>query len=156
MLTNIHKTALLGALLSSFFANIIEAAPSLDISNDALALNQDDITYTCLATYRSDPSIQRIHEGIKYLRSLGDRMCGDHGGSDGKSGCGRLSCSYNAAIKWCNMGTDYYETKCSAFADYAQDILNHCTGDGGWRVHGYEDDQTSDHHIRVRVEKHWC
>ncbi|KAK8117132.1 uncharacterized protein PG998_005413 [Apiospora kogelbergensis] len=127
----------------------------VDLINDTMTLNQQDISRQCLPTYRNSPRTTRIQEGINYLRSLGDAKCGGNGGSDGET-CSQISCSYNAAIQWCNMGTDYYETTCSAFADYAQDILDHCSNEWHWRVRGYEDDTTSDHHIRVKVERSWC
>lgn len=40
----------------------------------------------------------RIQEGINYLRGVGGQPF--HGPGPGK--CGRVSCSYNAAIWWCN------------------------------------------------------
>ncbi|KAK8044317.1 hypothetical protein PG993_004341 [Apiospora rasikravindrae] len=120
--------------------------------------NRLDTRRTCLDPYINAAEASRIQDDINYLRGLGDTMCGDHGGSDG-SNCGQISCNWNSAIKWCNKGPNYYETKCSAFADYAQDILINCNSqDVGSveRVHGQEEDTASDHDFLVVVEASEC
>ncbi|KAK8015323.1 hypothetical protein PG990_008619 [Apiospora arundinis] len=96
-----------------------------------------------------------IWEGIKYLNGLGNIMCGSPGGSDGTN-CGQISCSWNSAIKWCNLGPDYYETACSSFTRYAQDILDNCQFNDGDSVHGQEWDTTSEHNFVVVVEHGKC
>ncbi|KAK8085564.1 hypothetical protein PG997_006835 [Apiospora hydei] len=100
----------------------------------------------------------KIQDDINYLRGLGDAICGDHGGSDGTH-CGQISCEWNSAIKWCNKGPSYYETQCSVFADYAQDILAQCTSEENGstdNVHGQEEDIVLDHDFLVVVEASQC
>ncbi|KAK8063184.1 hypothetical protein PG996_007836 [Apiospora saccharicola] len=63
----------------------------------------------------------RIIDGINYLRGL----TGDCGVTPGP--CGRVSCSWDSAISWCwDNPTGGYTTKCSALADYAQAVMDHC------------------------------
>ncbi|KJZ79315.1 hypothetical protein HIM_01466 [Hirsutella minnesotensis 3608] len=48
-------------------------------------------------------SAQRIREGIRHLR----RVRGRPGSQAGPARCGRVSCSYNSAIWWCNDRQQY-------------------------------------------------
>ncbi|KAI1340431.1 hypothetical protein F5Y15DRAFT_380790 [Xylariaceae sp. FL0016] len=67
-----------------------------------------------------DPA--HLEQGISYLRGVeGD--CGLDGGSHI---CGRISCSYNSAIYWCNDNEHYSSWRCSDFADVADDIVTIC------------------------------
>ncbi|KAK7976769.1 hypothetical protein PG989_015232 [Apiospora arundinis] len=127
----------------------------IESPNNTVALNELDTTRMCLPMDQQAAAAYRTQQNIDYLRGLGDTKCGDNGGSDGQS-CGQISCSWGSAIKWCNMGANYYETKCSDFADYAQDILNNCQSSNRVKTHGYEDVETPDYHFRVRIERSKC
>ncbi|KAK7992474.1 hypothetical protein PG988_001268 [Apiospora saccharicola] len=118
----------------------------------------DGKNLTCLDPYNNYSYPLYVSWNIDYLRGLGNATCGDHGGSDGTD-CGQIACQWKGAIKWCNMGAEYYETKCSDFADYAADILHGCKH--RWTtaadyIHGQEEDKTYDHDFTVVVEAGDC
>ncbi|KAK8070091.1 hypothetical protein PG994_006707 [Apiospora phragmitis] len=124
---------------------------SSNTSSNTAALNELD----CLDENQDAAIAGAIGDDIKYLNGLGDARCGDHGGSDGTH-CGTISCSWNSAIKWCNMGPDYYEDYCSSFAYYAQNILDDCKNDDGRTTHGQQRDNMADHNILIVVEEGAC
>ncbi|KAI1075520.1 hypothetical protein F5B20DRAFT_585116 [Whalleya microplaca] len=67
-----------------------------------------------------------ILEGIDYLSRLtGDCTAGPADGS-GKGNCGRVSCSWNSAIFYCNDNLEPHTEPCNAFATYAHDVLFTC------------------------------
>ncbi|KAI1848080.1 hypothetical protein JX265_013888 [Neoarthrinium moseri] len=75
-------------------------------------------------------SVGRIGEGIAYLRSKpGDCRAAARPAEQLRS-CGRVSCSYNAAIQLCSTATNDIWMPCATIGDYAQIILNHCTQPG--------------------------
>ncbi|KAF2972521.1 hypothetical protein GQX73_g1167 [Xylaria multiplex] len=65
-----------------------------------------------------------VSEGVDYLLQLSDTiMC-----SNGPTACGRISCSWDAAIIWCNdKAAPSNSFKCKMFAGYADAILGHCS-----------------------------
>ncbi|CEJ87472.1 hypothetical protein VHEMI04426 [[Torrubiella] hemipterigena] len=69
-----------------------------------------------------------IIQGIQYLRGLKGRPSN----GPGPGNCGRVSCSYDNAIWWCN---DTKQTKTlqsfSSIADGAQFIESHCVSNNG-------------------------
>ncbi|KAH8898684.1 hypothetical protein GQ53DRAFT_777319 [Thozetella sp. PMI_491] len=63
---------------------------------------------------------KRILEGISYLRGVG----GQPTNGPGPGNCGRVSCSYNSAIWWCNDNTDTFSLPSySTIADCAQWVV---------------------------------
>ncbi|KAI1261267.1 hypothetical protein F5Y18DRAFT_431350 [Xylariaceae sp. FL1019] len=78
-------------------------------------------------------SDQRIRSGINYLKKL-KTTCRN---GPGPLNCGRISCSWNSAIYWCNdKATDSQVYDCSMFAEYAQHVRDKC---------GYK--QGKNHHL---------
>ncbi|KAI0151836.1 hypothetical protein GGR57DRAFT_503761 [Xylariaceae sp. FL1272] len=68
-------------------------------------------------------SVTRITQGINYL----DKVKGKCTNGPGPGNCGRISCSYNAAIFWCNDKTVAATYDCSYFAGYAADVVEFCS-----------------------------
>ncbi|KAH9904833.1 hypothetical protein F4778DRAFT_780009 [Xylariomycetidae sp. FL2044] len=76
----------------------------------------------------------RIEQGINYLRALPpDAMCGNM-----PHACGRISCSYDAAIWACNDNDHDVTYPCRVFAEYAAEVYNECTEliQNGYRTRG--------------------
>ncbi|KAK1778640.1 hypothetical protein QBC45DRAFT_451462 [Copromyces sp. CBS 386.78] len=70
-----------------------------------------------------------IREGIKYLNGVP----GKPSNGPGPGNCGRVSCSYNSAIYWCNDNT--YTKTLDAFGSIslaAQTLLDRCGSSGLW------------------------
>ncbi|KAL4902251.1 hypothetical protein BDW74DRAFT_181097 [Aspergillus multicolor] len=66
---------------------------------------------------------RRIREGITYLRGVSGRPSN----GPGPGNCGRVSCSYNSAIWWCNDNTSSKTLPgFNNIADGAQVVINHC------------------------------
>ncbi|KAI1326794.1 hypothetical protein F5Y16DRAFT_410729 [Xylariaceae sp. FL0255] len=65
----------------------------------------------------------RIEQGAKYLQGV-KGMCGL---GPGPGNCGRISCSYGSAIYWCNDNNHFVQYNCSAFAAYANNIVDQCS-----------------------------
>ncbi|KAL4733705.1 hypothetical protein BDV11DRAFT_175437 [Aspergillus similis] len=66
---------------------------------------------------------RRIREGITYLRGVSGRPTN----GPGPGNCGRVSCSYNSAIWWCNDNTSAKTLPgFNNIADGAQVVINHC------------------------------
>ncbi|KAK0707652.1 hypothetical protein B0H67DRAFT_494759 [Lasiosphaeris hirsuta] len=85
------------------------------------------------------PTAERdsIDQGVSYLRGLGSQP---HLGA-GPGTCSRVSCSYNAAIYWCNDHTNEYSlASYSQIADAANFIAYTCEYDpnlnGRWYTSG--------------------
>ncbi|KAI0157469.1 hypothetical protein GGR57DRAFT_501085 [Xylariaceae sp. FL1272] len=67
---------------------------------------------------------EKIQSGIKYLGKLKTKC---RNGA-GPGNCGRISCSWNSAIYWCNdKSVDSENYDCSSFAPYAQAIFDECS-----------------------------
>ncbi|KAK1830951.1 hypothetical protein QBC39DRAFT_408947 [Podospora conica] len=64
----------------------------------------------------------RINDGIKYLKGLGGSA---HLGA-GPGRCSRVSCSYNAAIWWCNDNTGEKRINWSLLATAAERVVSRC------------------------------
>ncbi|KAI0004703.1 hypothetical protein F4779DRAFT_621350 [Xylariaceae sp. FL0662B] len=74
-----------------------------------------------------------IRAGIAYLASLNDtvRCSNQPPPSPGQGACGRISCSWNGAIWWCNDNNHTVEFACNLFAKYAEDIVENCSSYSG-------------------------
>ncbi|KAK3398734.1 hypothetical protein B0T20DRAFT_353409 [Sordaria brevicollis] len=89
---------------------------------------------------------KRIEEGIRYLYGVpGKPKNGPYSGSGQYANCGRVSCSYNSAIWWCNMNSYTLELHSyRQIADAAKQVVEICnTGndvagrvkmEGNWAV----------------------
>ncbi|KAF2664745.1 hypothetical protein BT63DRAFT_483419 [Microthyrium microscopicum] len=71
-----------------------------------------------------------IRDGINHLRSL---PAADHPqNGPGPGNCGRVSCSYDSAIWWCNDHTEAFAVNgWDAIAEGAQRIVDHCINPNG-------------------------
>jgi hypothetical protein len=74
-----------------------------------------------------------------YLRGVK----GDCSNQAGPGNCGRISCSWNSGIWWCNDNLVTYTRPCSYFADYVDILnmqcrwdLNHGSGDKLYMISG--------------------
>ncbi|UNI21264.1 hypothetical protein JDV02_007269 [Purpureocillium takamizusanense] len=66
---------------------------------------------------------RRIQQGIRYLHGVHGRPHHEAGPEE----CGRVSCSYNSAIWWCNNNRDRLQlSSFQDIADGAQRVLNIC------------------------------
>ncbi|KAK4194375.1 hypothetical protein QBC40DRAFT_319890 [Triangularia verruculosa] len=66
--------------------------------------------------------IRRINDGIRYLRGLS----GTAKNGPGWGNCGRVSCSWTAAIWWCNDNAEEKEVQWGDIADGAEYLTNKC------------------------------
>ncbi|KAI1323763.1 hypothetical protein F5Y16DRAFT_424697 [Xylariaceae sp. FL0255] len=66
---------------------------------------------------------ERIEEGIIYLENIK----GTCTNGPGPGNCGRISCSYNSAIYWCNDNPYPFTQDCSRFAAYAAEAEGTCS-----------------------------
>ncbi|RYP41273.1 hypothetical protein DL767_001127 [Monosporascus sp. MG133] len=88
----------------------------------------DNREVTCRSGGGGPVSQRTINDGISYLKSLPDDLrCGNQPPEPGKGACGRISCSYYAAIWWCNHNPHTVEFKCNLFAKYAQNLVDECS-----------------------------
>ncbi|RYO81145.1 hypothetical protein DL766_006791 [Monosporascus sp. MC13-8B] len=88
----------------------------------------DNREVTCRSGGGGPVSQKTINDGISYLKSLPDDLrCGNQPPEPGKGACGRISCSYHAAIWWCNHNTHTVKFKCNLFAKYAQNLVDKCS-----------------------------
>ncbi|CAN8105439.1 unnamed protein product [Discula destructiva] len=79
-------------------------------------------SFTCNAF--TDADCLRIAEGISYLNSVS----GSPAAGPAPLGCGRVSCSYNSAIWWCNNNTTPYTLDSfSLIANGAQQVMDDCS-----------------------------
>ncbi|KAK4452760.1 hypothetical protein QBC34DRAFT_455797 [Podospora aff. communis PSN243] len=77
----------------------------------------------CNTYPQNSASRVRFQQGVNYLRGVSGTP---HHGA-GPNTCGRVSCSYNAAIYWCNNNhTPKTLSSYDAIANSAQHILNSC------------------------------
>ncbi|KAK4197239.1 hypothetical protein QBC40DRAFT_309232 [Triangularia verruculosa] len=88
-----------------------------------------------------------IEAGISYLR----RVSGTAKNGPGPLNCGRVSCSYNSGIVWCNNDNVEKEVQWSQIADGAQYVLDNCGT--SQLVKGQVD---YDDNWSVSVHKDWC
>ncbi|KAG6362428.1 hypothetical protein INS49_010658 [Diaporthe citri] len=77
-----------------------------------------------------------IQHGINYLK----RVAGKPSNGPGPGACGRVSCSYDAAIWWCNDNrVTYTLPSFKNIADGAQNVKNKCTSNGRTSGQGFFD-----------------
>lgn len=89
----------LNGTIQEVYAQVLRLNPHFKLPEDppvARGLNRKRSTVRCGNWPLT--SKDRIQEGINYLR----RLNGAPRNGPGPSNCGRVSCSYNAAIWWCN------------------------------------------------------
>ncbi|KAI1259204.1 hypothetical protein F5Y18DRAFT_410680 [Xylariaceae sp. FL1019] len=79
-----------------------------------------------------------ILSGIRHLNTVGTQCR-----MEGPGACGRISCSYNSAIYWCNDKNGYQEFPCSYFSQYVGLLLGLCaeTRDSGFWGQTFDTDQ---------------
>ncbi|KAK4197240.1 hypothetical protein QBC40DRAFT_181479 [Triangularia verruculosa] len=126
----------------------LEPRPSDDNRKDDEP--EPNIVYKCNTSeamaYKAD-----IKEGIKYLR----KVPGTAKNGAGPDNCGRVSCSYNSAIIWCNQDDEEKELQWYQIADAAQYTYYYCLFDIHViyvRGHGdYVDDKWG-----VIIRKEYC
>ncbi|KAK3349568.1 hypothetical protein B0T25DRAFT_519759 [Lasiosphaeria hispida] len=128
-------------------------ALSMRASNTTQATNTTTQTTDQPADYESHfcfdrwPTAERdvIDEGMQYLRGLG----GNPRLGAGPGTCSRVSCSYNAAIYWCNDNTaEYTLDNFGRIADAAHFIAYNCEYDFNGKGRFYTSGQ-------VFFKKHW-
>ncbi|GJN85895.1 hypothetical protein PLIIFM63780_009470 [Purpureocillium lilacinum] len=114
----------LNGTIQEVYAQVLRLNPHFKLPEDppvARGLNRKRSTVRCGNWPLT--SKDRIQEGINYLR----RLNGAPRNGPGPSNCGRVSCSYNAAIWWCNDNTvPKTLDSWNWIADSAQHILNTC------------------------------
>ncbi|RYP04421.1 hypothetical protein DL765_010197 [Monosporascus sp. GIB2] len=66
---------------------------------------------------------EAIVEAITHLRGLTSACYA----LPGPGFCGRISCSYNSPVWWCNDKPKIVDYSCSFFADFVQTITNECS-----------------------------
>ncbi|KAL2786646.1 hypothetical protein BJX66DRAFT_328447 [Aspergillus keveii] len=126
----------LNGTVQQVYAQLIEINPdfSIDLSDlfdydddDAAVVVDDSLRdYFCFGRWPGT-SRRRIGEGIRYLRGLP----GTPSLPPGPGSCGRVSCSYNAAIFVCNDNTGYPNLNSwNLVADGADYINSRCIGGG--------------------------
>ncbi|KAI1494718.1 hypothetical protein F5X96DRAFT_693821 [Biscogniauxia mediterranea] len=95
-----------------------------------------------------------IVHAIDYLRGIK----GNCTNGPGPANCGRISCSWNSGIWWCNDDTEPKTVDCSLFASYVADIVERCYNEGrtpDWCVMGQEFD-CDKWNVIVAGTKDWC
>ncbi|CAP71288.1 uncharacterized protein PODANS_6_3365 [Podospora anserina S mat+] len=65
----------------------------------------------------------QIGIGVMYL----SRLSGTAGNGPGPENCGRVSCSWNSAIIWCNNNNFYKELQWTQIAGAAQYVVDQCS-----------------------------
>ena len=79
--------------------NNVDSTAAADDELTSLAKRTDfgGSQYFCRGRW-AEADYMRVNEGIRYLRRIGGRPTN----GAGPGNCGRVSCSYDAAIYWCN------------------------------------------------------
>ncbi|KAI1332852.1 hypothetical protein F5Y16DRAFT_407446 [Xylariaceae sp. FL0255] len=98
-----------------------------DDGDDALLERRTYSKTICNVGLSGPANYNRIEQGVTYLQKVKGR-CGN---GPGPGNCGRISCSYDAAIYWCNDNNYYVEYDCSSFAYYANWGAMYCSSDPG-------------------------
>ncbi|KAI0157474.1 hypothetical protein GGR57DRAFT_511048 [Xylariaceae sp. FL1272] len=94
-----------------------------EIPDDSAVHKRSYIGTECKKGRGGPADDQRILQGISYLSKL-KTTCKN---GAGPGNCGRISCSWNSAIYWCNdKTTDSEVYDCSMFASYAQHVYDSC------------------------------
>ncbi|KAL2824483.1 hypothetical protein BDW59DRAFT_162370 [Aspergillus cavernicola] len=114
----------LGALSTQAFGAAIDTRFNNDSPSLMKRVDFDHTEYFChdgVVNGRKD----QLRDGIDYLRSIGGTP------EEAPNTCGRVSCSYNTAIYWCNNNDEtHYLRSYATIADGAQWLLDTCGGDG--------------------------
>ncbi|KAL8329670.1 hypothetical protein RB597_005108 [Gaeumannomyces tritici] len=71
--------------------------------------------------------VDAIREGIAYLRTILGQCRAD----PGPWSCGRVSCSWNSAIHYCNDNSEEHWEPCRWIGDVAEGIIRLCENNGG-------------------------
>ncbi|KAL8370016.1 hypothetical protein RB595_000396 [Gaeumannomyces hyphopodioides] len=71
-------------------------------------------------------NVDGIREGIAYLRTI----LGNCRAGPGPYSCGRVSCSWNAAIHYCNDNPTEHWEPCRWIGDVADNVVNQCQRSG--------------------------
>ncbi|KAL2827680.1 hypothetical protein BJY01DRAFT_255602 [Aspergillus pseudoustus] len=124
---------ILNGTAEAVYAQLKEINPNYDADWDGIGDSEntdlDDartLDYTLHCTFHLAVPGNYIKQGIKYLR----KVKGSPRLSAGPNECGRVSCSYNAAIYWCNDDTKPRSLPSfNNIADGAQVILTYCGHD---------------------------
>lgn len=80
-------------------ANEFEVVLEEDDDDDHTTVKRTDFSgseYGCSGIHHPVVLVERVQQGISYLRRVGGRP------KIGHNVCSRVSCSYRAGIKWCN------------------------------------------------------
>ncbi|KAK0701134.1 hypothetical protein B0T21DRAFT_300738 [Apiosordaria backusii] len=91
-----------------------------------------------------------IWEGIEYLRKLNDTAKN----GPGPENCGRVSCSYNSAIIWCNNNNFEKELRWKDIADASAYVIVRCAPDDTVWVKGHGEYTKDGWYVVIRGD--WC
>ncbi|KAK8038606.1 hypothetical protein PG993_007017 [Apiospora rasikravindrae] len=81
-------------------------------------------------------SVLYLNQGVNYLRGVPGRP----GNGPGPGACGRVSCSYNSAIWWCNDNTFFKQLDSyDQIANSAKNTINKCAVPGMVSGQNFED-----------------
>ncbi|RAK78812.1 uncharacterized protein BO72DRAFT_457416 [Aspergillus fijiensis CBS 313.89] len=135
-------TVILSGTVQEIYAELIKINPTYDgdfaelaANNTLAAENHVDTSSSSSLHKRNDVTCnnypqairRRIEEGISYLRGVS----GQPRNGPGPGNCGRVSCSYNSAIWWCNDNTAPKTLPSfNNIADGAQVVINQCDPTG--------------------------
>ncbi|KAK0659699.1 hypothetical protein QBC41DRAFT_341314 [Cercophora samala] len=114
------------------------SAPSVLADSVAPRQESDHIYQWTCGLHRKAAIKYRVQEGIDYLHKLSGTP------ENGANSCGRVSCSYDAAIIWCNNTTEPMKTTWEKIAKGAQFLVDHCPTEDDRGVEG-----------RARYSDHW-
>ncbi|KAI1036433.1 hypothetical protein LB505_002960 [Fusarium chuoi] len=118
----------LNGTIESVISQIKELNPEFELLEDDTADStaiekRNPSNIICNVGGHGYVDVQAARREQRYLRSLGNSVCGV-GGGPGK--CARVSCSYGDAIWLCNDNSFYIEPRCSYLADYVDRIIAAC------------------------------
>ncbi|KAJ6436678.1 hypothetical protein O9K51_10797 [Purpureocillium lavendulum] len=117
------RTEVLNGTVQEVYAQVLQINPNFSLSRapETRGLRHKRSTVNCGNWPLANKG--RIQEGINYLRGV----AGAPRNGPGPGNCGRVSCSYNAAIWWCNDNTSPKTLDSwNWIADSAQHIVNTC------------------------------
>ncbi|KAM3435425.1 hypothetical protein MY4824_004891 [Beauveria thailandica] len=131
------EVVLFNGTVEEVYSQVLELNPAYELSMSAQRRSNLERRSRVVCGNYGLASKDRIQEGINYLRTLNAAPRN----GPGPANCGRVSCSYNSAIWWCNDNTtpktlDGWDW----LANSAQTIVNTCAS-GASQVSGqnYED-----------------
>lgn len=109
------QNEILNGTIQEVYAQALQINPSFELpesENNDLAETTESIQKSVVecGIYRTAEK-RRIQEGVRYLNSL--RGTGRPWLGPGPGRCSRVSCSYNAAIIWCNDVSKMYSSSFS-------------------------------------------